>query len=123
LSRFLHLTGWERPSRQSKQREQENKFALAKWGALAMIVWHLVVFACSLLADAVYGGYTISLARGHVLGAVSSSATLSILRTGMIVLCAHDWCFVPAAVLGEAAGTLCVLLVDKRINKKQAKVA
>jgi hypothetical protein len=88
-----------------------------------MIVPHLIVFTCSLVADALYGGYTISLARGNILGAVSTSATFSIIRTGMTVMCVHDWGLVPAAVLGEAVGTLCVILVDRRVSKKHTAIA
>jgi hypothetical protein len=88
-----------------------------------MFVSHLIVFTCSLLADALYGGYTISLARGNMLGAVSSSTMFSIIRTGMTVMCVHDWNLVPAAVLGEAVGTVCVILVDRRAHRPQPAIA
>ena len=78
---------------------------------------YLTVFFCSLIADAVYGAYTLSLSRGNASTAVAASALFSVIRTGMTIMCVEDWRLVPAAVLGESIGTMAVIMLDKRMNR------
>lgn len=84
-----------------------------------MFLAHVTVFFCSLIADAVYGAYTLSLSRGNIPIAIMASGLFSIIRTGLTISCVQDWNLVPAAVLGEAFGTMIVILLDKSMKKRR----
>jgi hypothetical protein len=86
-----------------------------------MIVNIMTVFVCSLIADAVYGAYTLSLSRGNMSVAMTASALFSVIRTGMTIMCVEDWRLVPAAVVGESIGTLLVILFDRRMKQQRAE--
>ncbi len=87
------------------------------------MVAYMTVFVCSLIADAVYGAYTLSLSRGNISVAISASALFSVIRTGMTIMCVEDWRLVPAAVMGELIGTLIVILLDKKMNRERGNVS
>lgn len=84
-----------------------------------MFLSHLIVFACSFVADALYGAYTISLTRGKVACAVAAAAISSGLGKMLLASSLHDWWHLPAAALGETLGTGCVLFLTFRHRPKK----